>query len=564
MARLIGQALLVLWWLLLLFTYSFAWPRPFDDWKNLLLYAGAGIFTIVSLRRWERWTPRSELAIVGIYFLLAALSLLSPHAPTMEGWLALARLLMWIGLVWAFAQMPSTRLVTLMQWCVASTALLTLPYIYQFFVKTLPWLRIGHAFFLPIGHITYFSEALALQVPFACWLAARTRGLTRILWGLATIALLQGVWIMGGRASLAGLVMAAVVGLALLWRTRLISWRRLAAITALVVALMFLLTRVLPQSLRGQGLGLIARVGADLQRVMAGDGHRLEALFEKRWHSYRGTWLMIRERPWFGHGLGSFRFVYPEYGNRAPGTETQTNIQWWFMHPHNEVLHQAAEIGLLGVLTILVGLGWLARRVFRGLRSHHDPQAQSLLIASVACLTMALVSWQLSTSFLHPLIRWMVALPLAIIWQQTRTVAATPARTAAPWWRRGALGMSVVLTLFLLAHHVSLYAVRRTQGPMSAADRMTWGQRAEWLSPGGFDAYTAYYSSLKATGRHEEAMAVLEDLLVEFPFVHGVLFEAAQLRLVQGRMAEARVLLEHTVRNDPSFVPAQELLQRLP
>lgn len=519
---------------------------------------------IVQLRHWTRWTPRAENIILGIYFGFAALSLLNPHAPTMEGWLALARLLVWAGLVWAFAQVSRTRLVMLMQWCVASTACIALPYIYQFFVATLPWLRIGHAFFLPIGHITYFSEVLAVQVPFACWLAARTQGLARILWGLATIALLQGVWIMGGRASLAGLVMAAVVGLALLWRTRLMSWRRLGVLMALVVTLMFLLTRALPQSLHGQGLGLIARVGADLQRVMAGDGHRLEALFEKRWHSYRGTWLMIRERPWLGHGLGSFRFVYPEYGNRAPGTETQTNIQWWFMHPHNEVLHQAAEIGLLGVLTALVGLGWLARRVFRGLRNDRDPQAQSLLIASVACLTMALVSWQFSTSFLHPLIRWIVALSLAIIWQQSRTVVSTPARTVSAWGRRSAQGIALLLTVFLLSHHVSLYAVRRTQGPMSAEDRMTWGQRAEWLSPGGFDAHTAYYSSLKATGRHEEAMAVLEDLLVEFPFVHGVLFEAAQLRLVQGRMAEARVLLEHTVRNDPSFVPAQELLHRLP
>jgi len=83
--------------------------------------------------------------------------------------------------------------------------------------------------------------------------------------------------------------------------------------------------------------------------------------FQSRAAVWKGTIEMIRERPFWGTGLGTFRFSFPAY--------CPPEIRRFFSHAHNDYLELIAETGLAGALVIGLGICvWLSsafRRLFR-------------------------------------------------------------------------------------------------------------------------------------------------------------------------------------------------------
>ncbi|MGY3499915.1 O-antigen ligase family protein [Bradyrhizobium sp. USDA 4471] len=80
-----------------------------------------------------------------------------------------------------------------------------------------------------------------------------------------------------------------------------------------------------------------------------------------RWQAYLSTIEMIRDFPWFGSGLGTFRWVFPTYRSG----EIPSYGVW--EQAHNSTLEVAAEMGI--PFAFLSGIGWLASLVvlFRGM-----------------------------------------------------------------------------------------------------------------------------------------------------------------------------------------------------
>jgi O-antigen ligase len=97
----------------------------------------------------------------------------------------------------------------------------------------------------------------------------------------------------------------------------------------------------------------------------------------------------------FGSGLGSFRDVYPLYERAAQITST------YAVHAHNEYAELALELGMPGVLLILLFVGWWSYRVWRVWRSAEaGPFARAAAIASAALLIHSLVDFPLRTAAL--------------------------------------------------------------------------------------------------------------------------------------------------------------------
>jgi O-antigen ligase len=70
-----------------------------------------------------------------------------------------------------------------------------------------------------------------------------------------------------------------------------------------------------------------------------------------RWHSYASTIEMIKDYPWLGFGLGTFKWVFPAYrSNQLPSYGT-------WEQAHNTTLEIAAEMGV--PFTLLLGTCWL-------------------------------------------------------------------------------------------------------------------------------------------------------------------------------------------------------------
>lgn len=80
-----------------------------------------------------------------------------------------------------------------------------------------------------------------------------------------------------------------------------------------------------------------------------GQGNRLQFV--------QKTGEMIREKPWLGHGVGSWLEQYPL---RAKGLETSQ-----MSTPHNDYFLYAAELGVIGLLTLLGVFGSVFRLAWK-------------------------------------------------------------------------------------------------------------------------------------------------------------------------------------------------------
>jgi O-antigen ligase len=95
----------------------------------------------------------------------------------------------------------------------------------------------------------------------------------------------------------------------------------------------------------------------------------------------------------FGSGLGSFQSVYPLY--ERPEQVTTTYV----IHAHNDYAEVALELGIAGILLMLLFLTWWGVAVRRAWRSPESgPFARAAAIASAAVLIHSLVDFPLRTA----------------------------------------------------------------------------------------------------------------------------------------------------------------------
>ncbi len=130
---------------------------------------------------------------------------------------------------------------------------------------------------------------------------------------------------------------------------------------------------------------------------------------EARYFMGRISWDMIADKPWLGHGAGSFRYTHLPYLQRYPEFRTQ-NPRWlpnpitgkrerrvqtlWFQDAHVDLLQYVVEWGIVGCLFPLAGAAWL---LYRGLRARHgwDSGGLTIVVAVLVVLLGGLVEFHL-------------------------------------------------------------------------------------------------------------------------------------------------------------------------
>jgi O-antigen ligase len=95
----------------------------------------------------------------------------------------------------------------------------------------------------------------------------------------------------------------------------------------------------------------------------------------------------------FGSGLGSFVKVYPLYEIPAQITPI------YAVHAHNDYLEVGLEVGLAGIILMLLFLAWWSAAFWRAWRTaERGPFARAAAIASAAILVHSLVDFPLRTA----------------------------------------------------------------------------------------------------------------------------------------------------------------------
>ncbi len=185
--------------------------------------------------------------------------------------------------------------------------------------------------FGPFVNPDHFAAFLELLLPIALF-HARGRS-----WGHAAIpAALYGAVIATGSRAGAILATAEILALPLLWRKPGDTWRAMALPIALAAA---------------------ATATAGWQTLWSRLGDT-ESLLHRR-EIWASTASMIAQRPWIGHGLGTFDVVYPSLATFDTGRIVD--------HAHSDWLEWAAEAGLPAALLLAgLALASLGRALRRG------------------------------------------------------------------------------------------------------------------------------------------------------------------------------------------------------
>jgi O-antigen ligase len=145
-----------------------------------------------------------------------------------------------------------------------------------------------------------------------------------------------------------GMLLFFILSLLVVVRHFTLNLRGLAL--ALSVVLVAGLAWQFSPHLRNRTLVAVQAVQAFSKGEMGtGQGNRLQFV--------QKTGEMIREKPWLGHGVGSWLEQYPL---RAKGLETSQ-----MSTPHNDYILYAAELGIIGLLTLLGVFGSVFRLAWK-------------------------------------------------------------------------------------------------------------------------------------------------------------------------------------------------------
>jgi len=96
------------------------------------------------------------------------------------------------------------------------------------------------------------------------------------------------------------------------------------------------------------------------------DGGTSSPQFIARQQATHATLDMAADRPWTGHGFGSFRFLFQTYQlkHNVMGIRGGSVRAWW-QHAHNDYAEALAELGWLGLSPLIGMLVWYLRHCVR-------------------------------------------------------------------------------------------------------------------------------------------------------------------------------------------------------
>lgn len=339
------------------------------------------------------------------------------------------------------------------------------------------------------------------------------------------------------------------------------------SVTALVIAArrsrkMFLSVLVLVPTLLLLGAAVLWVVSPMVrERVTGASPAAPDSAVQARLLMWKDTVQMIRDRPWAGHGLGSYQWVYPQYKSHK--------MQLLFNYAHNEYLHTLAESGVVGFGLLAVLVASVLWRLLRWSgRASRDRDA--FLVAGLIGSVAASLAHAVFDFNFHLFANNQVLILLA------GTVAAglyasedLKAVVLPPRWSRAAWGAGA-LAAFVMALAVAQAFVgygfhflgERDRARFRMQEAVREYQASARVDPGNWRAYlglaNVYQSrsfwNLDAAARKEQAeqaLTLYERARAMNPCDMEVLFGMSKACNVLGDREKALGLLREIAKLDP-------------
>ncbi|SHN44208.1 O-antigen ligase family protein [Cryptosporangium aurantiacum] len=230
------------------------------------------------------------------------------------------------------------------------------------------------------GDVNFWARILVTVTPLALSLWAINRGLTKLFWVGATLALIGGLFLTQSRGGFLAVLPAVVVWFIAAGG----KYRRQLAYLPLVLLV------AVPVSGVGGRLATLADVSASSNIAAADPSLVTRARLQE------AAWRMFLDAPGFGHGMGTYGSLFPQYDRYSDQGDPVTIV----VASHNFYLEQAADGGLVLLAAWAIFFGaiffvcWRVSQLARsiGRRTEH------LLAVGVAS---AVAGWLASSVFLH-------------------------------------------------------------------------------------------------------------------------------------------------------------------
>lgn len=139
-----------------------------------------------------------------------------------------------------------------------------------------------------------------------------------------------------------------------------------------------------------------------------------------RFQAARATWDMAQERWVQGWGVGSWRFIFPNYQKKYPNIYLSDGKRLYWEHAHNDYLELLAEVGVIGCSVLLLPVGYAGFRAIR-LRVWRNPLALCVLLGVGVTAVHSVIDFQ----FYNPAIltTWWVLLFATVRWVELEEIA---------------------------------------------------------------------------------------------------------------------------------------------
>ena len=224
------------------------------------------------------------------------------------------------------------------------------------------------------------------------------------------------------------------------------------------------------------------------------------------------SWEMIKDKPIFGHGHGSFKAKYMDYqaehfaDNKNPQLK---NLADNVKHPFNEFIMIAVQYGIVGFLFINFMLTCIIRSVFKA-----NTCLSPLIFSSfAACLVFAMLSYPLQYMAI-----WILLLILCLI-------ALIPVEIRMKKTRHGLILRSVIIISAIICFSYTLKHIQYQLKWKAIAQQSLSGQTIIML-PQYRQLYPALKSNpfflynfgaeLNIAGKYSESLAILKECKKKF------------------------------------------------
>jgi len=148
---------------------------------------------------------------------------------------------------------------------------------------------------------------------------------------------------------------------------------------------------------RGSHLTILLLLGGGVILLVGGTTHVLwrfdhtELAEPVRWDAWKALWMAICDSPWWGYGLGTFRYLFPFY--------KPVENRWSYEYAHSDWLEALFDFGGFGFCLVAIFAGsvllHIAKERILKTSAFRRSVAGCILISLLGCLVHALVDFPL-------------------------------------------------------------------------------------------------------------------------------------------------------------------------